>query len=212
MIEDIETIATDIVDAAIKVHKVLGPGLLESAYQYCLAFELRKRNHFVLTEVSQPVQYEDQLIDAGYRIDMLIDNLVIIENKVVDSMQPIHEAQILTYLKLSKCHLGFLLNWNVRLMKNGIRRVVNNLPGPNLYPKRNLSPSQKLRVLPSFAVDHSGDNHDPSFTVCLPSHTHRTTAAFICILGWPADPCQARRPDRSRFRRQQDPQAGIPGC
>jgi GxxExxY protein len=139
MSDDIEAIATDIVDSVIKVHRALGPGLLESAYQYCLSFELRKRNHHVLTEVTLPIQYEDQQIDAGYRIDMLIDNLVIIENKVVDSLQPIHDAQILTYLKLKNYHLGFLLNWNVRLMKNGIRRVVYNLPGPNPYPR--LKPS-----------------------------------------------------------------------
>ena len=132
---DIEVIAADIVDAAIKVHRALGPGLLESAYQHCLAFELRKRNHHVLTEVTLPIQYESQQIDAGYRIDMLIDNLVIIENKVVESLLPIHDAQILTYLKLKECHLGFLLNWNVRLMKNGIRRAVYNLPGPNPYPR-----------------------------------------------------------------------------
>jgi GxxExxY protein len=139
MSDDIEAIATDIVDSVIKVHRALGLGLLESAYQYCLSFELRKRNHHVLTEVTLPIQYEDQQIDAGYRIDMLIDNLVIIENKVVDSLQPIHDAQILTYLKLKNYHLGFLLNWNVRLMKNGIRRVVYNLPGPNPYPR--LKPS-----------------------------------------------------------------------
>jgi GxxExxY protein len=139
MSDDIEAIATDIVDSVIKVHRALGPGLLESAYQYCLSFELRKRNHHVLTEVTLPIQYEDQQIDAGYRIDMLIGNLVIIENKVVDSLQPIHDAQILTYLKLKNYHLGFLLNWNVRLMKNGIRRVVYNLPGPNPYPR--LKPS-----------------------------------------------------------------------
>jgi len=139
MNEDIEAIGTDIVDAAIKVHRALGPGLLESAYQYCLAFELRKRDHQVLTEVTLPIQYEGLKIDAGYRIDMLIDNLVIVENKVVDSLLPIHDAQILTYMKLKECHLGFLLNWNVRLMKNGVRRVVYNLPGPNPYPK--LKPS-----------------------------------------------------------------------
>ncbi len=139
MSEDIEAVATDVVDAAIKVHRALGPGLLESAYQHCLAFELRKRNHQVLTEVTLPIHYEGQQIDAGYRIDMLIDNLVIIENKVVDTLLPFHDAQILTYLKLKECHLGFLLNWNVRLMKNGIRRVVHKLPGPNPYPK--LKPS-----------------------------------------------------------------------
>jgi GxxExxY protein len=100
---------------------------------------LREKKMSDDTEVTLPIQYEDQLIDAGYRIDMLIDNLVIIENKVADSLLPIHEAQILTYMKLKGCHLAFLLNWNVRLMKNGIQRVVYNLPGLNPYPK--LEPS-----------------------------------------------------------------------
>jgi GxxExxY protein len=133
--KDIEATATDIVDAAIKVHCTLGPGLLESAYQTCLAFELRKRGRKVLTELTLPITYEEQQIDAGYRIDMLVDDLVIVENKVVETLLPIHEAQLLTYLKLKDCHLGFLLNWNVKLMRYGIRRIVYNLPGPNPYPR-----------------------------------------------------------------------------
>jgi GxxExxY protein len=137
---DIEGIATDLVDAAIKVHRSLGPGLLESAYQTCLAFELRKRGHNVLTEVILPIRHEGQKIDAGYRIDMLVDDLVIVEKKVVEALLPLHQAQLLTYLKLKDCHLGFLLNWNVRLMRSGIRRIVYNLPGPNPYPKTKSSP------------------------------------------------------------------------
>lgn len=127
---DIEAIAADIVDAAIKVHKALGPGLLESAYQHCHAHELRKRGRKVLTEVTLPIVYDGEEIDAGYRIDELVDHTVIVENKTVDSLSPLHEAQLLTYMKLKDCHLGFLLNWNVLLMKNGIKRVVYNLPGP----------------------------------------------------------------------------------
>jgi GxxExxY protein len=134
----IEEIATDIVDSAVKVHRALGPGLLESAYQTCLAFELRKRGRNVMTEVTLPVIYEGLQINAGYRIDMLVDQLVIVENKVVDALLPLHEAQLLTYLKLKDCHLGFLLNWNVKLMRSGIRRIVYNLPGPNPYPKPSL--------------------------------------------------------------------------
>jgi len=133
--ENIETIAKDIVDAAIKVHKTLGPGLLESAYQQCLAYELRQRGRKVFTEVSLPLTYEDQKIEAGYRIDMLVNDLVIIENKTVEKLLPIHEAQIMTYLKLSERKIGFLLNWNVILMKHGIKRVVMNLSGPTPYPK-----------------------------------------------------------------------------
>lgn len=124
---DIEEVARIIVDAAIKVHRALGPGLLESAYQYCLAYELRKRGLRVECELVLPIIYDGQRIDAGYRIDMLVEDCVIIENKTVDQLLPIHEAQLLTYLKLRDCRLGFLLNWNVKLMKNGIKRMVNNL-------------------------------------------------------------------------------------
>ena len=136
MSKNIEAIATDIVDCAIKVHRELGPGLLESAYQHCIAHELRKRNRKVLTEVMLPIVYDRQRIDAGYRIDMLVDDLVIIENKAVQEILPIHMAQLLTYLKLNGNNLGFLLNWNVRLMKRGIRRVVYKLPSPSPYPSK----------------------------------------------------------------------------
>src|SRR5687768_15298738 len=100
---DIEGVATDIVDAAIKVHRALGPGLLESAYQYCLAHELRKRGHRVVTELTLPVIYDGECIDVGYRIDMLIDDCVIVENKSVDFLMPLHDAQLLTYLRLRDC-------------------------------------------------------------------------------------------------------------
>ena len=134
--QDIEAIAADIVDCAIKVHKILGPGLLESAYQYCHTYELRKRNWDVRTEVKLPLHYEDQKIDVGYRIDTLMNNLVIVENKTVESILPVHEAQLLTYMKLSGCKIGFLLNWNVALMKHGIKRYVLNLPGVTPYPRK----------------------------------------------------------------------------
>src|SRR5919108_2002467 len=122
---EIEDIAKVIVDAAIKVHRTLGPGLLESAYQQCLAYELRKRGLHVETEVELPLKYEEVQINVGYRIDLLVENQVIVENKTVDELAPIHQAQLLTYLKLRDCRLGFLLNWNVTLMKNGIKRMVN---------------------------------------------------------------------------------------
>lgn len=124
---EIEDIAKIIVDSAIKVHRTLGPGLLESAYQQCLAYELRKRGLKVETEVEVPLKYEEIQISIGYRIDMLVENQIIIENKTVDELAPIHQAQLLTYLKLRDCRLGFLLNWNVTLMKNGIKRMVNKL-------------------------------------------------------------------------------------
>ena len=124
---DIEQVAREIVDSAVTVHRALGPGLLESAYQQCLAHELRKRGLRVVCEVTLPVIYDGLEIDAGYRIDMLVEGSVIIENKAVDELLPIHQAQLLTYLKLRDCRLGFLLNWNVPLMKRGIKRMVNNL-------------------------------------------------------------------------------------
>ena len=122
---DIEEIGKIIVDSSIKVHRSLGPGLLESAYQICLAHELSKRGLKVACEVTLPVVFDGETIETGYRIDMLVENCVIIENKVVEQLTPLHEAQLLTYLKLKGCWLGFLLNWNTVLMKSGIRRMVN---------------------------------------------------------------------------------------
>ncbi len=125
--KNIEEIGRNIVHSAIKVHKALGPGLLESVYQKCLAYELEKTGLAVACEVPLPVKYETVIIDAGFRIDMMIQRTVIVENKTVDKIAPIHEAQLLTYLKLTNLKLGFLLNWNVPLMKDGIKRMVNNL-------------------------------------------------------------------------------------
>jgi len=105
----------------------LGPGLLESVYQKCLAYELEKAGLTVACEVPMPVRYDEVSIDMGFRIDMMIQQTVIIENKTVDKIAPIHEAQLLTYLKLINLKLGFLLNWNVPLMKDGIKRMVNRL-------------------------------------------------------------------------------------
>jgi GxxExxY protein len=130
MTANIEAIARDIVDAAYKVHKEFGPGLLESAYQRCHAYELRKRGRIVLTELKLPILYDGQKFDDGYRIDELVDNLVIVENKTVESVLPVHMAQLLTYLKLKNCQLGFLINWNVKLIKNGIQRVAHGLEEP----------------------------------------------------------------------------------
>ena len=132
MADDIEAIAKDIVDAAYKVHKEFGPGLLESAYQRCHAYELRKRGRIVQTELSLPIVYDGQEFDDGYRIDEFVDNLVIIENKTVDQIHPIHMAQLITYLKLKNCKLGFIINWNVKLIKDGITRVANGIETPRL--------------------------------------------------------------------------------
>jgi len=133
--DDIEDIAKDIVDAAYKVHKEFGPGLLETAYQQCHVYELRKRGRQVLTELKLPIIYDGQQFDDGYRIDELIDNLVIVENKTVESVLPIHMAQLITYLRLKDCKLGFLINWNVKLIKNGITRAANGMVEPSLPAK-----------------------------------------------------------------------------
>jgi GxxExxY protein len=124
---DIKEIGGQIIDASIKVHRALGPGLLESAYQECLAFELAQRGLRVETEVVQPIKYEGLSIDAGYRLDMVIEDSIIIENKSVEKLLPIHQAQLLTYLRLRDFRLGYLINWNVQLIKDGIHRMVNNL-------------------------------------------------------------------------------------
>jgi len=123
----IEEIGRIIVDSAIKVHRSLGPGLLESAYQSCMAYELESRGLGVESEVKVPLSYRGLSIDNGYRIDLLVANLVVIENKAVERLLPVHTAQILTYLELSGKRLGFLLNWHVSLMKYGIRRFVFKL-------------------------------------------------------------------------------------
>jgi len=124
---DIEKTGSAIVNSAIKVHRALGPGLLESVYQKCLRYELEKCGHTIKCELPIPVLYDEIQLDVGFRADMPVDDSVIIENKTVERLAPIHEAQLLTYLKISRIHLGFLLNWNVRLMKDGIKRMVNNL-------------------------------------------------------------------------------------
>jgi len=122
---EINEITGQIIDAAIKVHSSLGPGLLESAYEVCLTYELRKRGLDVRTQVEQPVHYDGIMIDVGYRIDLLVLDRVIVELKAVEQVAPIHKAQILSYLKLSGKKVGLLLNFNVEHMKDGITRFVN---------------------------------------------------------------------------------------
>jgi GxxExxY protein len=119
-----QEIATSMLDAAFAVHRTLGPGLLESAYEICLEHELRLRNHQVQRQVALPVVYDTVKLDAGYRIDLIVDGAVIVEVKSVDALAPVHEAQVLTYLKLSERRLGFLINFNVALLKQGIKRMI----------------------------------------------------------------------------------------
>ena len=122
---DDEAIGTQVVDCAIRVHTALGAGLLESAYESCLAHELAKHGLEVRKQVPMPVLYDNTQMDVGYRIDMLVNDRVVVELKAVEKLMPLHSAQLLTYLKLSKLRLGFLLNFNVEHMRNGVKRVVN---------------------------------------------------------------------------------------
>ena len=115
-----------IVDAAIHIHTRLGPGLLESAYQKVLAHELRKRGLSVLTEVEIPLIWEGVRIETGYRADLIVDGLILVELKSVEKIAPVHAKQLLTYLRVANLHVGPLLNFGAALMKDGISRVVNN--------------------------------------------------------------------------------------
>jgi GxxExxY protein len=119
-------VSGQIVDSAFAVHSTLGPGLLESVYEQCLALELSMRGLRVERQVSLPVIYKDTRIDAGFRMDMVIGGLVVVEIKAAERTLPIHEAQVLTYLKLSGYHLGLLINFNVVLIKDGIRRMIRS--------------------------------------------------------------------------------------
>ena len=121
---EVERVAKLIVDAAFHVHKELGPGLLESVYESCLAFELEHRGVKVERQVALPVIYKGVRLDAGLRLDMLIGNTVIVELKAVETMLPLFDAQLLTYLKLTAQRLGLLINFNVPLIKDGIKRIV----------------------------------------------------------------------------------------
>jgi GxxExxY protein len=122
----IDEVASEIVDSSFAVHKALGAGLLESAYEACLAHELRKRGLRVDQQVPQPVSYDSILIEAGYRLDLVVEDLIVVELKAVEQLLPVHQAQILTYLKLSGKSLGFLINLHVPLLKQGLKRIANN--------------------------------------------------------------------------------------
>ena len=114
-------------NCALKVHQNLGPGLLESAYEECLFYELMKTGLDIQKQKALPLIYEEVKLDIGYRIDIIIENKLILEIKSVEALNDIHFAQLLTYLKLTNCKLGMLINFNVLLIKNGMKRVVNNL-------------------------------------------------------------------------------------
>ena len=124
--DPLNNVTSGIIGAAIDVHRALGPGLLESAYEACLAYELIQREMKVEQQKPLPLIYRDVQLDCGYRIDLLVDDAVIVEIKSVDSLAPIHQAQLLSYLKLSGCEVGLLINFNVKLLKQGIARMVNS--------------------------------------------------------------------------------------
>jgi GxxExxY protein len=113
-----------IIGAAIEVHRHLGPGLLESAYRRCLVHELRLRGHAVKAEVPVPLEYKGERLDAGYRLDVLVDGKVIVEVKAAEALDPIHEAQLLTYLRLAGVEVGLLLDFHVAVLRDGIKRLV----------------------------------------------------------------------------------------
>jgi GxxExxY protein len=118
-------LATEIIGAAITVHKALGPGLLESAYKECLFYELVSKGLFVVKEQPLPLIYKEIKMDCGYRLDLLVENKIIVEIKAVEALTDVHLAQILTYLKVSGCRLGLLINFNVLKVKDGIRRIIH---------------------------------------------------------------------------------------
>jgi GxxExxY protein len=121
-------IAAIVVDASLKIHRTLGPGLLEHVYETTLAFELTRRGLIAQTQQTIPVIYEDVELEVGFRPDIIVNRKVIVEVKSIEAIAPVHLKQLQTYLKLTGMHLGLLINFNVELIKNGIRRAVNRLP------------------------------------------------------------------------------------
>ena len=124
--DDLNSITGRVIGAAIDVHHALGPGLLESAYEACLAYELTQNGLHVERQKSLPVVYKEVNLNAGYRLDLLVERRIIVELKAVDSLTPLHKAQLLSYLKLSGLNLGLLINFNVQVLKNGIQRVITD--------------------------------------------------------------------------------------
>ena len=124
---DEETLGRELIDCAFKIHTALGPGLLENVYEACLEYELNKRNITVQKQLAMPVRYEATLLPIGYRLDLLIERKVVVEIKCVEQFHALHRAQLLTYLKLGRYKLGFVLNFNSIHMRDGIKRVVNGL-------------------------------------------------------------------------------------
>jgi GxxExxY protein len=121
---DVEQVGRTVLDAAYKIHTALGPGLLENVYESCLAYEIRRTGTGVDTQLAVPVVYEDIRVESGLRLDMLVGNCVVVEIKAVEKMNPLYEAQLLTYLKMTQLRLGYLINFNVLHLKDGVKRFV----------------------------------------------------------------------------------------
>ena len=126
-VDELNRLSSETIGAAIEVHRDLGPGLLESAYESCLAWELRQGGLDVQNQVPVPIRYKGLALDEGYRIDLLVEGKLISELKSVDKIQPIHTAQVLTYLKMTGLKMALILNFNVLLMRSGIKRIVHHL-------------------------------------------------------------------------------------
>jgi GxxExxY protein len=124
--DELNNLSRVVLDSAFKVHKALGPGLLESSYRVCLAHELKRNGLKIETEIAVPIRYEGILLGTGYRLDLLVNKVLVVELNAVDSLLAIHQAQLLSYLKHSDKRLGLLINFNSVLLKNGIRRVINS--------------------------------------------------------------------------------------
>ncbi|MCS6885431.1 MAG: GxxExxY protein [Blastocatellia bacterium] len=123
-LSELNGLTEQIIGAAIEVHRALGPGLLESAYEACLCYELQKRGLHAESQKPLPLVYKEVHLEVGYRVDLLVEGAVIVEVKAAEQLHPIHEAQILSYLKLSGCRVGLLINFNVERLKQGIKRIV----------------------------------------------------------------------------------------
>jgi GxxExxY protein len=138
----INEVTEQIIGSAIDVHRALGPGLLESAYEACLAFELVSRGLKIEQQRALPVIYRDVKIDCGYRLDLVVEGVVVVELKAIEQILPVHKAQLLSYLKLSGLKAGLLINFHVKMLKDGVVRLVNNFPDSLRTPR-----SPRLSIL-----------------------------------------------------------------
>jgi GxxExxY protein len=160
--ESLNRITEIVIGAAMRVHQALGPGLLESAYDACLAFELIDRGMKVIQQQPLPVVYRDVRLNCGYRLDLVVENRVVVEVESVARLDPIHDAQLISYLRLSSYRVGLLINFNVKVLKNGIRRLVNNFPKFSAVSALSaVNSSTLLRVQPPEQEEHAAEVKQP---------------------------------------------------